>query len=292
MLDIVAALVSAVALGFFPIPIYKAVTKSSTLAVSLITLVFGASFFWLLLAILHFNNGIHLTVQEMLFFLIAGILAPGLVRPFYFIGVERIGPALATSLGSVSPFFILLPAILFLGERVTVPILVGIVLIVLGIFVLQKESILVDSESRHKNFISLGAISPLLSAIFFAGSVFFEKFGLNQVNLPLVAAALSTTAALIPNTVFVLSRHELRSLRIQTKSLIYILIASLAASAGWFFTVLSVSLGSAVVVTPILSTFPLFTLVFAAAVRQFKGNSRTLIYGTAVIALAIVIIEF
>ena len=112
------------------------------------------------------------------------------------------------------------------------------------------------------------------------------------MNLPLVAAALSTTGALIPNTAFVLSRHELRSLRIQTKSLIYILLASVAAAAGWFFTVLSVSLGSAVVVTPILSTFPLFTLVFAAAGKQFKGNSRTLVYGTAVIALAIVIMEF
>ena len=213
------------------------------------------------------------------------------MRPFYFLGVERIGPALATSLGSVSPFFILLPAVLFLGERVTYPIVAGMVLIVAGIFVLQKESISVDASGRSEKTLSLGAVSPLLSAVFFAGSVFFNKSALSQVDAPLLAAALSTTGALIPNTAFILIRRETGGLKIGRASLKFVLLASAAATLGWFFTVLSVSLGSAIVVTPILSTFPLFTLIFAAANKQFKGNSRTLVAGTMMIALAIVIME-
>ncbi|MDG6999098.1 MAG: EamA family transporter [Nitrososphaerota archaeon] len=148
-----------------------------------------------------------------------------------------------------------------------------------------------DANSQARNTLSLGAISPLLSSVFFTFSVFFDKFALNQANVPIVAVALSTTGAIIPNTLFVLSRHELGGLRFSMKSLKYIIYASIAATIGWFFTVLSISLGSAIFVTPILSTFHLFTLVFAAVFRQFKRNLRTLIGGTAVIALAIIIME-
>lgn len=100
------------------------------------TLLFSALVFWIFLALTSYTEAMNLPIQEVTLFVLGGILAPGLVRPFYFLGVERIGPALATSLGSVSPFCILIPAILFLGEKITTPIVIGIILIVAGIVVL------------------------------------------------------------------------------------------------------------------------------------------------------------
>jgi len=67
----------------------------------------------------------------VLTFILVGTFHPGLTRSLTVIGVERIGVALAIPLRSTTPAFSAGFAIMLLGERVTIPILLETILIVL-----------------------------------------------------------------------------------------------------------------------------------------------------------------
>lgn len=63
---------------------------------------------------------------------LGGIFGMGLGSYMFFISLTSIGTAQATSLGSITPLFSSLLAVRFLGEKVTVQLLLGMVIVIAG----------------------------------------------------------------------------------------------------------------------------------------------------------------
>lgn len=76
----------------------------------------------------------------LLYFVIAGFLGPMLGRACTIIAVDRLGPSTSVPIqSSAYPFFSVLGGLMFLSERSTVVRLLGICLIVFGIWVLASQ---------------------------------------------------------------------------------------------------------------------------------------------------------
>lgn len=77
--------------------------------------------------------------EAALWFAAVGVLGPCLGRLFNYKGVERLGAARATPLINSSPLFTSVLALVFLQERITLRILLGVLCIVGGIAVLTGQ---------------------------------------------------------------------------------------------------------------------------------------------------------
>lgn len=77
--------------------------------------------------------------QAALWFVGVGLLGPCLGRLFNYMSVARLGAARATPLVNASPLFTTLLALVFLGEHITLKILLGMLCVVAGIAVLTGQ---------------------------------------------------------------------------------------------------------------------------------------------------------
>jgi len=71
--------------------------------------------------------------KATLYFVIAGFFLPALGQRFQILAVKHVGPALTSAIGAFLPLFAILPAILYLGETVTLFQFAGITLLVGGL---------------------------------------------------------------------------------------------------------------------------------------------------------------
>ncbi len=123
----------------------------------------------------------------------AGISGTVLARSLYFMSIERIGASRTEPIKSSQPLHATLVAVLVLGEIVTGPHLLGIVLIVVGIGAISWETSTRSSPSTDVALYELGL--PLGAAFFFGIEPTFVKLGFAEGTPVFVGLAIKTVAA-------------------------------------------------------------------------------------------------
>ena len=187
------------------------------------------------------------------FFVLSGVLGTVVGRLFRFVSIEAVGAPVAASITNLNAFIAVGLAILFLGERVTLPILAGTLVIVLGTVLLSLSGRRVGFRLRH-------LIYPFLCASCFGAVAIIRKVGLSQTG-PLFGSAINVTTALIAFTTFLLVSGNQQALVCKGRSLRYFIGAGVAENAGVFLNIVALSLGQVSVVTPLYGTAPLFVLL-------------------------------
>ena len=198
------------------------------------------------------------------------LAAVGLLRPFlstrmHLAGTQRLGPTISTTLESTSPIFALVLGAALLHETLTPTILLGTAGVVAGGIVLSWKGRLPRAWPLWALVLPIGA------AAFRAIAHFCAKLGMETIPSPFFAALLSYTVAAaiafwtLPKTFdrTVIQRPEGRWL------------ALAGAVNGTAVGILNMALqhGKLIVVAPIVSTVPMFSLVSGpAAVR--RGNDH------------------
>ena len=86
MLGVVLALISALTYGLGAVLVRKRLDDSNFISVSLVVTVIGNIILWPLALL--FTNLRTVNLEGVLFFVIAGILGPGITRLFYYKGME------------------------------------------------------------------------------------------------------------------------------------------------------------------------------------------------------------
>src|SRR5207249_6260365 len=74
----------------------------------------------------------HVSTRGALFFVLAGLIGTVGGRLLRFFAIEKVGASIAAALINLNPFVASALAIALLGERITLPIVVGTVVIVAG----------------------------------------------------------------------------------------------------------------------------------------------------------------
>jgi len=217
------------------------------------------------------------------YFVLSGVVGTAAGRLFRVAAIEKVGGPVAAAITNLHPFIATGLAIFLLGERVTVSIIAGTLVIVLG-------TVLLSLSGRHVGFQARDLTYPFLSASCFGVVAIIRKLGLTQAG-PLLGSAVNITAALVASTAFVLATGNWGALRCDRRSLRFFVGAGILENVSVFLMLVALGLGEVSVVIPLAGTAPLFVLLlaflFPVGLQKLSGR---VVLGSALIVLGVILL--
>lgn len=247
------ALVSAMSSAIGTILIQRGLRRSNFYAGFWLNVMVGVVGLWT--AVLLFVPRAEWDWSGLPYFIASGVVGTACGRLFRVASIDKVGAPVASAVGNLAPLIATALAILLLHERVTIPIMSGTFVIVLGTVLLSLSGKQVGFPARYLVF-------PLLAASCFGMVQIVRKMGLSQAG-PLFDAALNITAAMIASTAFIVATGRLRMLRCDRSSFLYLSAGGLFENFGVLLVIVSLGLGEVSVVSPLSGTSPLFVLLLA-----------------------------
>jgi len=223
------------------------------------------------------------SLRSLLLFASAGLIGTVGGRLTRFLAIEKVGAAVAAAVGNLTPLIASLLAILLLGERVTLPILAGTVVIVVG-------TVLLSTSGQRLGFRPWQIVLPLTSATCFGIVAIIRKVALGEMG-PVLGTAINVTTAMIAFSTLMLAsgHHGLRKCRGRT--LVYFVAAGITENAGVFLTFVALGFGAVSVVMPLASSTPIFVLLFTPFfLRGVEILTARVAVGTVLIVLGVYLI--
>lgn len=258
LLPILMSLLSALMFAGTFILVKLGGSGASTLTALWVTLTVNVVFLWswsLLRFGPQFEQG-----WQWRYFVIAGLFAPLLGRLFQFIGMARLGANITTPITLTHPLVTIVIAILVLNETVTLPGLIGGVMVLAGSLAVGSQS----SDYADLNRLlqhRLLVLFPIAASFSYGISVVFRKIGIGMGTDAVTAAAVTTTTSWLVVTLYALARRQLGSIRCTASELRYFVGAGLMSSLGPVFLFIALRNGSLIIVAPLAATTPLFVLL-------------------------------
>jgi uncharacterized membrane protein len=201
-----------------------------------------------------------LSTASILIFVLVGLFQPGLTRLLTYKGIDALGVAITDPIRATTPLFSAMMAIIFLGEKITVPIVVATLMIIAGITLLSWRR---------------GAMKLVGSAVFLwypiaasalaGASQVVRKFGLAAVPHPFLAAAVTASSSFVVSilTLWFVEKSQ-ETWKMNRQCVGWFLAAGVTISLGMACIYYALDLGKVSVVIPISSIGPFFSLIFAA----------------------------
>src|SRR4029434_10307385 len=87
--------------------------------------------------------------RSILIFAVVGLFQPGLTRLLSYKGIDALGVAITDPIRATTPLFSAMMAIVFLGEKLTLPIMVATLMIIAGIILLSCRNSAINSQVRR-----------------------------------------------------------------------------------------------------------------------------------------------
>lgn len=195
---------------------------------------------------------------ELLLFVLVGLIQPGGTRFLAYVSVEKVGVAVTAPLRATTPLFSSLLAIAVLGEQLTPAVAVGTALVVCGVALLSMKE---DKTGAWRNVL---IALPLLSAFVAGSTQVIRKIGLARIALPILGAAVTTGTSLVAVTLSLLVSRKWSMVQCNRASLGYFILAGCAVTLGVASVYMSLYLSDVVIVAPLASLSPLYSLALSA----------------------------
>jgi uncharacterized membrane protein len=189
-------------------------------------------------------------------FLVAGLVAPGLARLFFFMGIDRIGVARAFSLMAGAPLFAVVLAIAFLGERPGPLLLAGAVAIVAGGVLLARRA---HDEARWRR---RDMIFPLLGALGFAVRDNLSRWGFREYGDALTAAAAATVTSLA--MMWLVAGVRRTKLDLPPIALVFLICSGIFEGLAYLLMWRALAIGDVSVVSPLVNAHSIVAIALAA----------------------------
>ena len=201
-----------------------------------------------------------LTSASILIFVAVGFFQPGLTRLLTYKGIDALGVAITDPIRAITPLFSAMMAIIFLGEKVTLPIIVATLTIMAGITLLSWRS---GSMKLVGSAVFLWY--PIAASALAGASQVVRKFGLAAGPHPFLAAAVTASSSFVVSilTLWYVEKSQ-ETWKMNRHCFWWFLAAGITISLGMVCIYYALDLGKVSVVIPISSTGPFFSLVFAA----------------------------
>ena len=226
-------------------------------------------------------------------FAITGIMQPALSMYFSHQAFSRAGATVVATFASTTPLFAAALAIAFLGEQLTVTIAAGTALTVLGITTLAWMP--TAWRTGMGGGAGRGAIAAALgfatcTAAIRGISHVIGKFGIDLLPNPFMAGFSSFGVSFIILAAVYRWRRGRWPGTLPRPALIYFSVTGLCVATGIGLLYAALLVGTVTVVAPIVATFPVFTLLAAAALRDERITSKVLA-GVALVVIGVVVIS-
>lgn len=219
---------------------------------------------------------------------ISGVIGLGVGDTLYMMSLKSIGVARAVPITCTYPLFSLVWAARFKGELVTLPVGLGAIAIVLGIWLLSQEN-KTNNAGIQKKDLYRGVAFALATAIAWSISITMinmavretadldHALAINAVRITIIAIVFFASSPLISK--------GLGFGKISRKAVVTLLVGGIVAlGLGWFFLTYSFieTLESRAV--PISSTTPLFSTLAGMALLREKVTARNFLGSVVIVA--------
>ena len=222
---------------------------------------------------------------ELLLFVLVGLIQPGGTRFLAYVSVEKVGVAVTAPLRATTPLFSSLLAIAVLGEQLTPAVAAGTALVVCGVALLSMRE---EKTGAWRNvFVAL----PLLSAFVAGSTQVIRKIGLARIALPILGAAVTTGTSFVAVALSLLVSRKWSMVRFNRASLGYFVLAGCAVTLGVASVYMSLYLSDVVIVAPLASLSPLYSLALSALfLREVEVITVRRVAAAVLIVLGVVLI--
>jgi transporter family protein len=202
--------------------------------------------------------------QGFVFLSTAGIMHFVLGRYLLFNSIRLIGANKTVAIARTSILFAVIFGILFLHEKVTA-------LLILGVLCIAAGAALVSLEREEGNFSlqTKGVLLTLGAALCVGISSVLVKFGMEEIGSPYVATFISYLAAFLL-WIILLGNKEQRDqlLQLPHSSVLMLIIAGILGLVGQLLRYAALSYSPVSIVQPLIGTVVLFTFFFSFMINR------------------------
>ena len=246
------AVMSAVLFAAGDIAVRKGLIRGRPLTAAYTNVLVNLLIMWPLALLL--TNPHEVTIQGVIIFALAGFMAPTLGRLFRFAGLNVIGVAKASPFSAIGPFFTAALAILFLHENLTLFILLGTSVMVLGVLYIS----LGEWAGPSRKGISI----ILLSTGFFSIAEILRKLGIEMISSPPLGVAIGSSVAFVTYLLY-LGVTEQKLIPKDGFNKLFA-ISGVCTAFGLFSTFIALRESLVTLVVPIFDSAPLLAVIFSA----------------------------
>jgi drug/metabolite transporter, DME family len=284
------AVLPAILWGLAPIFDKRGMAAGGTpVQASLVVVTVELLVYWTAIAVLYGASAFAgLSLEILAVFVFAGVIGTALGRIAIFVGVDRVGASLNSTILSTRPLFATLIALAFLGEPLGPVTGLGIVILVGGV-----STLTLSKGGDLGGWRPLDLLWPLLAAATFAVANVARRYGMLEGNVSaLEAVTINETAGLIALLAYALATRGAAVRSRPRETYRHFAVSGLLTTVAMLslMTALGLEGGRIAIVDPLVATAPLFTLLFAAVLlRDLERVTKGVVAGAALVVVGAVL---
>lgn len=271
---LVYAFSSALFAGITSILTKCGIKKTESTVATAIRTIIVLIFAWIMVFLTGSQSTISTIDSKTLLFLILSGLATGASWLCYFKALQLGDINKVVPIDKLSTILTLILAFIFLGEKLTIIKIFGIIIIAIGTYLMiEKKKITTNTETINNSWL----IYALLSALFASLTSILGKIGINGVESNL-GTAIRTIIVLIMSWIIVFAQKKQKTIKsIEKKELIFIVLSGIATGASWLCYYRALHDGLTSVVVPIDKLSIIISIIFSYFVFKEKLSKKSFI---------------
>lgn len=275
------ALAAAAGLGAAMITTRLGLRYATPLAGAAIGVPATTLMFWSLAPFLLDTAGFDLAAAGI--FALVGLFFPAAVTLLTYTGNQRMGPTITSSVSCTTPLFALSGAIFFLGESLTSANVLGTAVIVLGMLALTWTG---NAGSRDW---PLWAIAlPFAAAAIRASAQVLTKAGLALWANPYAATLIGYSVSAM--VILVAARAGNAPKSKDRRAIPWFVATGFFNGGSLFLMYFALVRGQVSMVSPIIATYPLFTLVLSLLLLRHERVTPRMALGAALTVAGVMLL--
>ena len=229
-------------------------------------------FSWIMVFIVGSQGTIGNISGKTLTFLILSGFATGASWLCYFKALQLGDVNKVVPIDKSSTILTMILAFIFLGENITINMVVGMIGIGIGTYLMIQKKESIEKVVKGKAWL----VYALLSAIFASLTSILGKVGIENVESNL-GTAIRTIVVLIMAWIIVFATKKQSDVKkIDKKSLLFLILSGIATGASWLCYYKALQDGLASIVVPIDKLSILVTILFAYVFLKEKLSKKSI----------------
>ena len=281
----VTALLASICFALFAIYGWLGLRYSTPLTATVVSL--AARTATLGIAVMLFGGVPGFAVTALLVFVVLGAMQTG-ISLLTFVGLQKIGTSRSQPLRNSYPLWSAVIAIALMGECAGAAVLLGTLLVVAGVVMISWKPETAPPSYRWWH------VMYSVAAGFLAGVAFpLRRYGLTITNEPVFFSFVVAIVSLVGAIPYTLWTSGERKLIWQRRAVVDFFLSGFFEALGALLTLMALTTGRVVIVSPIVATTPLFSLIISMIFLRGKEKITSItilgtladVVGTIAIAL-------
>ena len=223
--------------------------------------------------------------RALVVFIILGLMQT-VISLSTFMGLQKIGTSRSQPLRNSYPLWSTVIAIALMGERASAAVLLGTLLVVAGVVIISWKPEVAPPSYRWWHVVYS------MVAGFLAGVAFpLRRYGLTITNEPVFFSFVVAIVSLLGAVPYTLWTGGERKLIWHRRAVIDFFLSGFFEALGALLTLIALTTGRVVIVSPIVATTPLFSLMISLIFLRGKERITTVtVLGTMAVVVGTIAI--